>query len=252
MATSTSRLGLTKPAGTENIDVSILNANADKVDAVMGFTPVTSATRPASAFSGQAIRETDTGATYVHNGTVPISGGWVQILNAASNVSIPASAQLIIGVDTNLYRSGANSLKTDDAMIVVGSLSASGGLVVTGNESVSGSSQTTGNMTVGGTLDSAGVLSQNGKAVQLKNRIFSGQITITPVANTPTLGTLTYGLTLDGTVFRAQATANTSVIGTTVLGVAVGTVTASACQVYVTRTNTTNTIVNVLVIGSDT
>lgn len=252
MATSTSRLGLTKPVTSENYDVSIVNANSDKVDAAAGFQPVTSATRPVAPYSGQAIRETDTGKTYVHAGTVPASAGWVQVLNVASNVDLGASVVINWGADVNLYRSAANTLKTDDALIVVGSLSASGGLVVTGNESVSGSAATAGNMTIGGTLNVVGTLSQGGKAVQLKNRIFSGQIDITPVANTPTSATLNYGLTLDGTVFRAQATYQGTAPGTLVTGVAVGVPSASACQVWVTRTNTTVTRVNVLVIGSDT
>lgn len=252
MATSTSRLGLTKPVTSENYDVAIVNGNSDKVDAAAGFAPVTSATRPAAPFNGQAIRETDTGKTYVHNGSVPASAGWVQLPNVASNIDLGSAVVINWGADVNLYRSGANTLKTDDALIVVGSLSASGGLVVTGNESVSGSAATAGNMTIGGTLNVVGTLSQGGKAVQLKNRIFSGQISIVPVANTPTSGVLTYGVTLDGAVFRAQATAATGVPGSTVLGVGVTPTSASACTVYVTRTNTTSTLINVLVIGSDT
>lgn len=32
MATTTSNLGLTKPAGTENPDISVINENMDKID----------------------------------------------------------------------------------------------------------------------------------------------------------------------------------------------------------------------------
>lgn len=252
MATSTSRLALTKPVTSENYDVSIFNANADKVDAAAGFQPVTSTTRPAAPYSGQAIRETDTGKLYVHAGTVPASAGWKQVPTTDVNVDLGSAVLINWGADVNLYRSAANTLKTDDALVVVGSLSASGGLVVTGNASVSGSAAVTGNMTVGGTLNVTGTLSQGGKAVQLKNRIFSASIAIVPTgANTPTMGTLSYGTTLDGTVFRAQATANTTAPGTLVTGVGVGTVTASACQVWLTRANTTSTNIHVLVIGSD-
>jgi hypothetical protein len=251
MATSTTRLGLVKPLTSENYDVTIVNSNSDKVDAAMGFAPVTSGTRPAAPFNGQTIRETDTGKTYFHNGSTPASAGWVQIPNVSSNIDLGSSVVINWGADVNLYRSAANTLKTDDAFIALGQISASGGLVVTGNETVSGSSSVAGNASVGGALAVTGTITQGGKPLQLKNRLFSGSITITPVANSATLGTLTYGTTLDGTVFRAQATANTAVPGGTVLGVSVGTVTASACQVYVYRTNTTNTVVHVLVIGSD-
>jgi hypothetical protein len=251
MATTTTRLALTKPAGSENIDVTILNANADKIDAVAGFTPVTSGTRPAAPFSGQAIRETDTGNTYVHNGGTPASAGWIQIPNAASNITLAASAQLIIGADTNLYRSAANTLKTDDDLIVVGVTNATGGLVVTGNASVSGSAAITGAATIGGTLNVVGTLSQNGKAVQLKNRIVTGTISIVPsAANTPTSGVFSYPA-LDGTVFRSYVSANTAVPGTTVLGVSATVPTSTSVTVYVSRTNTTSTSINVLVIGSD-
>jgi hypothetical protein len=252
MATTTSRAGLTKPAGTENISIAILNTNADLVDANLGFQPVTSGTRPAAPYNGQAIRETDTGLFYAHNGSTPASAGWVQVLTGAGNVSLPASASFILGADVNLYRSAANVLKTDDALIVVGQLQAQAGLVVTGNESVSGSAATAGNMTIGGTLNVTGTLSQGGKAVQLKNRIWSGQIDITPVANTPTSAALSFGTTLDGTVFRAQATYQGTAPGSLVLGVGVGVASATSVPVWVYRTNTTSTRVHVLVIGSDT
>lgn len=42
-------------------------------------------------------------------------------------VSISAAGQLVFGADTNLYRSAADTLKTDDALIVVGAFSVTGG-----------------------------------------------------------------------------------------------------------------------------
>lgn len=251
MPTTTTRLALTKPAGSENIDVSVLNANADKIDSVMGFQPVTSTTRPAAPFSGQTIRETDTGATYVHNGSTPASAGWVQIPNVASNIALGSAVAISWGGDTNLYRSAADTLKTDDNLVVALGLTVSGSESVVGNTSVGGSAAITGNATIGGTLNVVGTLSQNGKAVQLKNRIVTGTITIVPsAANTPTSGTFTYP-TLDGSVFRGYVTMNSSVPGTTVTGVAVNGVTSTSCTVVITRVNTTSTSVNVLVIGSD-
>lgn len=83
---------------------------------------------------------------------------------------------------------------------------------------------------------------------RLDTRIVTGSVSITPVANTPTTVTWTYGRTLSGTV-RAFVTPNTGVPGTTVTGVAVTTPSATAVAVYITRTNTTLTIVYCLAMG---
>lgn len=69
MATSTSKLGLTKPALTDNVDVTVLNTNFDEIDTAAGFSIVTSTTRPASPWAGQAIFETDTELSFVWDGT---------------------------------------------------------------------------------------------------------------------------------------------------------------------------------------
>lgn len=70
MPTTTTRLALSKPLGTETVDIDVLNANADKLDAAAGATICTSTTRPASPYSGQIIYETDTKLTWKY------SGGW--------------------------------------------------------------------------------------------------------------------------------------------------------------------------------
>lgn len=69
MATNTTRLGLIKPDLTDNVDVTDLNNNADDIDAAIGFTVVTSTTRPSTPWSGQPIFETDTGNSYVWDGS---------------------------------------------------------------------------------------------------------------------------------------------------------------------------------------
>jgi hypothetical protein len=76
-----------------------------------------------------------------------------------------------------------------------------------------------------------------------------GTINITPsAANTPTSGTVT-GLAVDGTSFMALVTPNTSVPGTQVTGVSFNNLTSSGLTVWLTRTNTTTTTLNWLVIG---
>jgi len=60
VATTTTKLALTKPDGTDLVDIAVLNTNADKIDAASGATICTSSTRPASPWNGQVIFETDT------------------------------------------------------------------------------------------------------------------------------------------------------------------------------------------------
>jgi hypothetical protein len=77
MATNTTRLGLTKPDFVDVVDISELNTNADDIDAAVGFTVCTSTTRPGSPWSGQPIFETDTGNSFVWDGSAwqPAGGG---------------------------------------------------------------------------------------------------------------------------------------------------------------------------------
>lgn len=76
-----------------------------------------------------------------------------------------------------------------------------------------------------------------------------GTVNITPsAANTPTSVTVG-GFALAGTTFTAQATAVTSVPGTTVLGVGVSAVDATGLTIWLTRANTTTTGVHWMAIG---
>ncbi|MFJ9628102.1 hypothetical protein ACIRU8_10460 [Streptomyces sp. NPDC101175] len=76
-----------------------------------------------------------------------------------------------------------------------------------------------------------------------------GTVTITPsAANTPTSSVVS-GLSLRGSTFYAFAAAQTAAPGSNVTGVGTTAVTASGLTVWVTRTNTTATVVNWMVIG---
>jgi hypothetical protein len=127
---STTRLALykSKSDGSELVSYTQdIGQNWDKVDAAAGFQVVTSSTRPSSPYSGKPIAQSDTSySTFFSNGTAPASASWVEIPNSSStfgsNLKLASSAQLVIGVDTNLYRSAANALKTDDSFIVGGDL----------------------------------------------------------------------------------------------------------------------------------
>ncbi|MCX4886088.1 hypothetical protein [Streptomyces sp. NBC_00847] len=77
-----------------------------------------------------------------------------------------------------------------------------------------------------------------------------GTVSITPsAANTPTSAVVS-GLNVLGTTFTAQISANTSLPGTQVTGVSFNNLTSSGLTIWLTRTNTTTTTVNWLVIGS--
>ena len=95
MATSTTKLGLTKPDFVDVVDVSELNTNADAIDAAVGATIVTSATRPASPWAGQIIYETDTESTFVWTGSAWIaSGGGASVTVATTAPAGPDEGDL--------------------------------------------------------------------------------------------------------------------------------------------------------------
>lgn len=76
MSTTTTRIALTKPAGSENYSIVVFNNNSDLLDSAVGFEPVTSTTRPSAPYDGKGIRETDTGSVLYSNGSAPASGSW--------------------------------------------------------------------------------------------------------------------------------------------------------------------------------
>ena len=145
--TTTSRIGLSKPTpGTgEPVNASIdVGTNWDKVDAAVGAFECTEGTKPATPYAGQIIRTTDTRRMYVRNVT---NSAWDQIMLAAGNVLASSTtadvyAQVVSGdtnsrfkwrgdgrlewgpgnaaPDTNLYRTAANKLRTDDDFEVGG------------------------------------------------------------------------------------------------------------------------------------
>lgn len=146
---STTRLALykSKSDGSELVTYpNDLGGNWDKVDLAVGYQIVTSSTRPATPFPGKPITQSDTSySTFFSNGTSPASASWVEIPNSSSTfgstLKLASTAQLTIGADVNLLRNAANVLRTNDAFIVDGALTASSGLAVTGNLSVTGIGQ---------------------------------------------------------------------------------------------------------------
>lgn len=84
--TYTTRLGLYKPDGDDNVDeITDLNNNYDRLDALVSFVPVTLSTYPASAFQGEAFYETDTGKAYVNKSAVASASDYWQIMVAGAH-----------------------------------------------------------------------------------------------------------------------------------------------------------------------
>lgn len=170
MSDLTSRVSLYKPAGGENVNVTTdLNNNYDKIDTNLNFRVVANATaRNAISpyWAGLNVRQTNDGTCWVSNGTAPISASWDQIATANTyitnlNVATPSTGssgfivrtqgegadrirmrgdgQLIFGdgtnaPDTNIYRSAANTLKTDDSFQASGSIQSGGDLISTAGQ----------------------------------------------------------------------------------------------------------------------
>lgn len=144
-----------------------LDNNWDAIDAAIGLTVCTSSTRPSSPFTGQWIFETDTGRTYFWNASVwrqvptfgvasthGITGSAAPFRLDTTSTTTGNRAMAFrksgtsndsylvdfdgnmqwapndgsAGADTNLYRSAANTLKTDDNLIVAQDLTVTGNL----------------------------------------------------------------------------------------------------------------------------
>lgn len=103
MSTLTSRLALTKPAGTDSMATggSVLSTNYDIIDAAVGTPHYTSATRPASPWVGRVIWETDTGnyrfwdgAKWAYWGNSAKAGIREVGTNGLGSLSVTAETQL--------------------------------------------------------------------------------------------------------------------------------------------------------------
>lgn len=159
---TTARLLLQKPNSDpvtgDDLDVEVLNANFDKIDGSIGAEAVTSSTRPVGTarYDGKIIRETDTGIVRIWDGVdwrqvMVANGAGTHLFMSNTEVNITrtlASGTLLYGQvagestgrflisadgqiqmgpgntsrDVNLYRGGANLLKTDDTLLAAGAV----------------------------------------------------------------------------------------------------------------------------------
>lgn len=77
-----------------------------------------------------------------------------------------------------------------------------------------------------------------------------GEVTITPVANTPTSQPILFPVGMFAAAPRVALTPATTVPGTQVLGVGIADVTSAGATVWLTRTNTSATTVHWIAVGS--
>lgn len=95
MATSTTRLGLRKPANPDVVNVvSDVNANMDKIDSSVNLFPCTSATKPALPFTGQLILLTDAQVVQCWTGTQWVTIGGSGALGKMGLANITADSTL--------------------------------------------------------------------------------------------------------------------------------------------------------------
>lgn len=166
-STTTTKLALVKPTpGTAAAaDVSVINANMDKVDVVAGMTVATATGPVTSPFSGQTEFHTDTKRAYFYDPVSAVKRAFVTqgapfiegVTGAVASVRLqttttPALNRALAtrqttdtqdrhsvdydgnlmwgpgnaGLDTNLYRSAADTLKTDDSFEVGANLTIAG------------------------------------------------------------------------------------------------------------------------------
>lgn len=103
-----------------------------------------------------------------------------------------------------------------------------GGLQVAGDTTMTGTLTVTGNLSAG--------------------NMVSGQVSITPTANTPTAQAVSFGTTFTATP-RVFATAVSSVPGSTVIEVSANNITTTGCDIVLYRTNNNVTLVNWFAVG---
>jgi hypothetical protein len=123
MATFTTRLNATKPASSENVDISVLNTNSDLFDAAVGSTVASAASRPASTWQGRVWYAQDTDKFYVNEAA---SASAVAVW--AEPVAQALAGNVVVGGTLGV----AGTLTASGALNVTGALAANGGLSVTG------------------------------------------------------------------------------------------------------------------------
>lgn len=211
-----------------------LNNNLDAIDTNIGFRVVANATARNAVspiWAGLNVRETDTGRCYVSNGSLPVSGSWNELVTTGSGVTFTGTnlvnlsgtasgtdklAALVTGDafdrfrlsatgrqewgsglgarDTNLYRSAADTLKTDDSFVVGTDLTATGSFLGASNVNTGAWTTFTPTWTSSGTAPVLGNGVLTGRYQRIGRTIVC-HINLIP-GTTTTFGTLGYSFAL--------------------------------------------------------
>ena len=107
MATTTTNHGLTKPAGTDNVDISVLNTNFDKIDAMPVF--YSQSAEPTNKVAGKTLwQDTTNGLLKLWNGS---SWNTIAVNSAIKEVSDDTSPKLGGNLDAADYIVGKPVIK---------------------------------------------------------------------------------------------------------------------------------------------
>lgn len=125
MATTTTKLGLRKPATSDLVNVTTdLDTPYDSIDNAVGFTICTSSTRPSTPYAGQAIYETDTKNRLLWSGSL-----WIHMsipnVGSLGSITNPYSGQVVLLTTTHLlyYYNGSSWVQyTQDSATLLATL----------------------------------------------------------------------------------------------------------------------------------
>jgi hypothetical protein len=195
-----------------------IDQDASSASSITGFSIDVDNASTGGAVAIDVANVTATGGSVIGLRIAAPSGGATNLALHLSDTGGTAAGGLTLGSDTNLYRSAANTLKTDDALIVTGALTLTSALTV-GNGGTGLSSLTAYALLAGGTTST-------GATQQVSGLGTSGQVLTSNGASAlPTWQTAASGFTRSissiSSPTTAGSTANTDyvyfVTGTTTL-----------------------------------
>lgn len=205
---STTRLGLLKPAPSDTVDVTAqLDNNYDLIDNAVGYLVCTSSTRPSSPFSGQGIYETDTRRRWLWDGTVwREASPLVSVLGSPFTVTSQTTLQTVTGFNLPV---AASTTYTLDALFAY-------------------SSATAADAQIGLTLPAGASMLLAGRGLPTSATATAGTVETTAI----TSGAVQLGAAGVGTVCTAAAA------GVITVGATAGTVQVTFAQITSTASNT--------------
>lgn len=249
---SVSRLGvLTLNQQTTNTQVMTVNAHASA-----GTSAVRFIAGGGTAAALDVRRSTSSTTGDLQTWTTEGSGTLASVSRDGTirGSNVETTQNMLVGSD------GSGSLTVNGTVTAAGQINANGGVVstfvnTTGDVNVG--TDGSGNLDVDGTLAVSGTAALGATTVNgnmnvtgtlSAQNIVTGTVNITPTPNTPTAASVSFGTTLPAPV-RAFVTILSAVPGSTVITASIDNVTQTGMQIYIYRTNATQTTVHWMAIG---